>query len=114
MKTVANQNNRKSHNQRHWRAHIKAQKQSGLNRAEYCRQHKLSYHAMAYWFGKLSSPSSKTTLVPVPLKNNIEQNTIQADRAALKINLPGRVAIEIGNNFSPATLTRLLDTLESR
>jgi len=114
MKTVANQNNRKSHNQRHWRAHIKAQKRSGLNRAEYCRQHELSYHAMTYWFGKLSTPSSKTTLVPVSLKNNIEQNTIQADRAALKINLPGRVAIEIGNNFSPATLTRLLDTLESR
>jgi len=78
MKSVANQNNRQSRNQRHWRAHIKAQKQSGLNRTEYCRQHKLSYHAMSYWAGKLSTASNKTTLVPVPLKNNTETIAISS------------------------------------
>lgn len=113
MKTVTNHNSQ-SQNQRHWRAHIKAQKRSGLNRTEYCRQHKLSYHAMSYWSGKLSTTSSKTTLVPVPLKNNIDPNTIQSEQTALKINLPGRVSIEVGNNFSPTTLSRVLDTLENR
>ncbi|MEA3467094.1 MAG: hypothetical protein U9R57_02590 [Thermodesulfobacteriota bacterium] len=38
----------RSTSQRHWQAHVKAQMQSGLNRAEYSRQHKLSYHAMTY------------------------------------------------------------------
>ncbi|MFV0437527.1 MAG: IS66 family insertion sequence element accessory protein TnpA, partial [Desulfopila sp.] len=31
---------------RKWQAHVKALAQSGLSRAEYCRRHSLSYHAM--------------------------------------------------------------------
>jgi hypothetical protein len=69
---------------------------------------------MSYWAGKLSTASNKTTLVPVPLKNNIELNAIKPEQAALKINLPGRISIEVGNSFSPTTLANLLDTLESR
>ena len=106
---------KQSRNQRHWQAHVNALCQSGLNRAEYCRQHKLSYHALTYWHRKLSKPSSRAaTLVPVPLRHNIKQNPGQAGQATLSIILPGKISVEVCDNFSPATLTRLLTTLESR
>lgn len=104
-----------SRKQRHWQAHINALRQSGLSRSEYCRQHKLSYHALTYWCRKLSQPnSSGTTLVPVTVQRNIHQNPVQDDRSSLKITLPGKIAIEVGDNFSPATLTKLLTILENR
>jgi len=106
---------KQSHNQRHWQAHVKALCQSGLNRAEYCRQHKLSYHALTYWHRKLSKLSSRaTTLVPVPLRHNIRQGPRQAGQATLKVILPGKMSVEVSDNFSQAALTRLLSTLENR
>ncbi len=107
--------NQQACRRRHWQAHVKALKQSGLDRAEYGRQHNLSYHALSYWHRKLSGPGSgKATLVPVTFGDSIGQKTVQPDRAALKIILPGRLSIEVGDHFSPATLTRLLATLEGR
>jgi len=104
-----------SQNQRHWQAHVNALKQSGLSRAEYCRQYSLSYHALTYWSRRLSSQNSnRSTLVPVPLLPSIRQDSVQTGSAALKIVLPGKMSVEVGDNFSPATLTRLLATLESR
>ncbi len=100
----------------HWEAHVKAFTKSGLSRAEYCRQHNLSYHAMIYWQRKLSiKPKRKeTTLVPITIGHNMEQHSGQSDNAALKIVLPNQFSIEVGDNFSPLTLSRLLATLERR
>ena len=103
------------HNQRHWQAHVKALGKSGLNRTEYCRQHNLSYHAMAYWHRKLSSQNNNsTTLVPVSLPSNFPDRIVKARQAELKIILPGEVTIAVGDSFMPTTLTRLLATLEKR
>ena len=52
-------------NRRQWEAHLKAAAKSGLSRAEYCRRHNLSYHAMGYWHGKLFREDSRQTFVPV-------------------------------------------------
>ena len=113
--TKQTQRNKQVCGRRHWQAHVKALKKSGLSRAEYCRQYNLSYHALTYWQRKLSGPgSSKSTLVPVTIGHRIEQSPVQPDRAGLKIILPGRLSVEVGDHFSPATLTRLLATLESR
>jgi len=102
-------------NQRHWQAHVRALQQSGLSRAEYCRQHKLSYHALAYWQRKLSEPGSNvSTLVPVPFGHGLSQALPRSDRAALRVILPGKMSVEVGDTFSPATLLRLLATLENR
>jgi hypothetical protein len=102
---------------RHWKVHVEALKQSGLSRAEYCRQHKLSYHTLTYWQRKLSTskPTSKeTTLVPASFNPIISRYSDQPERSALKIILSDKIAVEIGDNFSSATLTRLLATLECR
>jgi len=102
-------------NQRYWQAHVTAQKQSGLSRAEYCRQHQLSYHAATYWNRRLSKPTSQeTTLVPVTFSSRIKINTAPAAQSVFKVILPNKIAVEVGDGFSPTTLTKLLATLERR
>jgi hypothetical protein len=106
----------KTLNRRQWQAHIQAFRRSGLNRAEYCRQHNLSYHALAYWQRKLSAPepAKEYDLVPVSIKPLLMSKNNGADRASLRVVLPGGCTIEVGDDFSPATLSRLLTTLEAR
>ncbi|WP_319549680.1 IS66 family insertion sequence element accessory protein TnpA [Desulfogranum marinum] len=60
----------RAHKSRFWIAHVEAQAKSGLNRAEYCRQHKLSYHALTYWQKKQRRPDISHTpqLIAVPDK----------------------------------------------
>jgi len=100
---------------RRWQAHITAQKKSGLSRAEYCRQHQLSYHAATYWNRKLSEPiSQKTTLVPVTFASSIKIDSMPATRSVLKVILPNKIAVEVDDSFSPTTLAKLLTTLEKR
>ena len=114
MKATTNQNEQLT-NRHQWQAHVKAQRKSGLNRTEYCKQYNLSYHAMTYWTRKeRTAPASKTNLVPVPFKRDPVQYSSQSGQASLRINLSKEISIEVGDNFSPCTLTRLLDTLEVR
>jgi hypothetical protein len=114
MNTKVNQAKR-SRNQRRWQVHVAQQIKSGLNRAEYCRQHNLSYHALAYWCRKLSKPMhpQEKSLVPVTIRSNIHQLAAQQS-ASLRILLPGQATIEIGDDFLPATLNKLLDTFKAR
>ena len=99
-------------NRRHWQAHFNAAAKSGLNRAEYCRQHNLSYHSMGYWHRKLSREKCHQTFVPV--KMAIIQNGGQEEKPGLRVILPGKASIAVEDNFSPATLTKLLTVLENR
>ncbi len=114
MTRKSNQADR-SHRIRRWQAHITAQKQSGLSRAEYCRKHQLSSHAATYWHRRLSKPTSQeTTLVPVALTSSIKINSAPTARSVLKVILPNKIAVEVDDGFSPTTLTKLLVTLERR
>lgn len=112
---MAEQNIQKNRHrkERHWQAHISAQRKSGLSRAAYCKEHNLSYHAATYWSRKLSKPMQKqTNLVPVKFPSNIEINPAQTARPDFKVILANKIAIEIGDDFSPATLTKLLAVLK--
>lgn len=100
---------------RFWRTHITAMTQSGFSRAEYCRRCNLSYYALTYWQRKLAKPSSNpVTLVPVALQAERKSSVTESSQAPLKILLPGNLAIAVGDNFSGATLDRLLTLLENR
>lgn len=98
---------------RFWQAHIKAFKQSGFNRSEYCRHHDLSYHAMTYWLGKQQKvgADSMTHLnlvqVPVPQGN-------QLILPSIRLCVGSRYLIELGQDFSDTVLARVLAVLESR
>ena len=100
---------------RYWQAHIKALSESGLSRAEYCRQQKLSYHTLIYWQRKFSPrDKSSLTLVPVTFTTEQARPGSQSGDAGLKILLPGDIAIGVSDHFSPATLARLLKLLGDR
>ena len=102
------------HNRRCWHAHVEALEQSGLSRAEYCRQHKLSYHAMTYWCKRISrKKESQSNLVPVPF-HYLQNQQVQPIREPLRLILSEKLSIEIGDNFSEHTLTKLLSVLEQR
>ena len=105
---------RGKHSLHYWQAHIRKQQESDLSRAEYCRQHNLSYHAMAYWQRKVSKPfSAPTTLVPVPVGKIIRRPVIN-QQAGVKILLNNDIAIEVAEQFSPVALNRVLSVLEQR
>ncbi len=106
--------NRINHSRHYWHGHVKAQQESGLSRAEYCRQQNLSYHALTYWQKKLgrSSPPS-TALVPVPAEK-IPGLPMSNQGAGVKIILHNTVAIEVTEQFSPLALQRVLSVLEKR
>ena len=98
---------------RHWQAHTKAQKKSGLNRAEYCRRHNLSYHALTYWQRKLSQPSRQhAQLVPVPTAAMVREKNMSS--SGVKILLNNRIAIEVDDQFSLRALSQVLSVLENR
>ncbi len=51
-----------------WKVYVKRWRKSGLNRAEYCRRHTLSYDALTYWYSKIQEAginSSRCSIVPV-------------------------------------------------
>lgn len=96
-----------------WQAHLKAWGSSGLSRAEYCRQQNLSYHAFRYWGKKLlGRQGSKPAFVAVPALRVEQFSLCRNEVARLKVDLGGRYRIEVHDDFSSATLTRLLSTLE--
>ena len=101
-------------NDKIWKAHMRAWKDSGMSRAKYCRQQNLSYESFKYWEKKfkLQSVTSDTPLVPVPsiaLKQASENRT---NYATLKVDLNSRYKIEVYDGFSPVTLSRLISALE--
>jgi len=103
-----------SQGRRYWQAHVTAQQESGLSRAEYCRRHDLSYHALTYWQRKLSGPSRQhTQLIPVPVERTTQQYQPGLS-SGIKILLNNRIAIEVAEEFSPGTLCRILSVLENR
>ena len=117
MTQPSRQTSKRSLPRRQWQAHVQTFRRSGLSRAEYCRRQNISYHALAYWQRKLSGSGvggAVPALVPVPLAGNIASHSSLPGRAALRVILPGRLSIEVSDGFSPATLSRLLATLEGR
>lgn len=98
-----------------WQAHLAAQAKSGLNRSDYCRRQQISYHAFAYWRKKLNrTGGNNVALVPITLQAEPCRGIGYGGAADLTLVLPGKVTIAVGDNFSGATLNRLLNLLESR
>ncbi len=100
-------------NSRIWQAHLKALRKSGLTRAEYCRRHNLSYHALTYWKKKTDRQRKAAThFVSVPAVRINHEVSCHNHTAALKIDLGARLKIEVHDGFTPATLSRIISTLK--
>ena len=102
----------KTTNRKIWQSHLKAWGDCGLSRAEYCRQQNISYHAFKYWEKKLiDKQGSRPAFISVPALR-IEQGILRRnDQAKLIVALGGRYRIEVHDDFSPITLSRLISTL---
>lgn len=113
-KELSTKRQKNSSNKKFWHTHVDAYEKSGLSRAEYCRQHDLSHHALRYWQKKDAKPGSAAnmTLVPVPLERVIQNGTVREWRSTLRLEVGNRFRIEVADEFSPVVLTRLIATLE--
>jgi len=99
---------------RFWLAHAAAQVNSGLSRAEYCRQHQLSYHTLTYWQKKSPKTNDKSegALVAVPA-SALKKAQPRTERQ-MRVVLPNNIIIELSNTFSAAALSELLNVVEKR
>lgn len=87
-----------------WQEHIAAWEGSGQTRAAYCRQHGLNLHTFAYWRRRLREDPCALTLVQVA------GVSLPGSRSAsVRVVVEGLgLAIEVSDDFSPATLGRAL------
>lgn len=114
---MINENHRPSQtgDSKKWQAHLAAQAKSGLSRSEYCRRQQISYHAFTYWRKKLNKTADNNiALVPITLQTEPRRGIGFGSAADLTLVLPGKITIAVGDNFSGATLNRLLNLLEAR
>ena len=94
-----------------WKAHVKAWQGSGLNRAEYCRRHNISYHALTYWHEKLRDrecDSESSTIVPVM---SVQQRACPS-HSSVRIRFKQQFTIEIDQGFDGALLRKIIKVLE--
>ncbi len=94
-----------------WKAHVKAWHDSGLNSAEYCRRHNLSYHALTYWHDKFKDreyKSGSSTIVPVMA---VQQLTCPS-HSPVRIRFKQEFSIEIDQDFDEALLRKIIKVLE--
>jgi len=98
--------------QEFWSSHIESWKDSGLKQVEYCRQNNLIRHRFTYWKCKLHKKIEPLSFVPIP-GNTIRSQININNQASLKLNINSTYQIEVGDGFSPDTLSILVRTLGS-
>lgn len=101
---------------RFWAAHLGAWRRSGLSRAEYCRQHGVSYHALSYRHRKKSAGSTAAAgavLVQVPSITPPVASMNPGDTRII-LRVRDRFEVELGGQFDSEALRCLLSVLEGR
>jgi hypothetical protein len=93
---------------RHWQAHIDQWQSSGLTQKEYCRRNGFKWSTFHYWRKRLQDTDKAVTLVQVPVRDSLSRHLSKE----LTLILAERYRVEIGDNFNPSTLAKLVDTLE--
>jgi len=95
-----------------WRRHITSWKKTDISQAEYCRRNGLSSRSFGYWKKRQDCAKvNSVSFIPVPLAQPIDVSA-KVGRAPFCILLDDRYRIEVGDDFSPLTLQRLMHTLE--
>lgn len=106
---IENEQDRKRTN---WRKHIDEWLRSGLSQQDYCRSNGLALSSFGYWRRKLKSrESAKPCFYPLVVATEANAETGGHDKSGLRVML-GRFAIEIGDQFSPGVLQKLVTALE--
>ena len=93
-----------------WEEHMKQWQSSGLTQAEYCRCNELKLSAFYYWRKRLKEKANAVTLVQVPVGFSGDGRGCRPCQE-LSLVLGDRYKVEIGDDFNPSTLAKLVDTL---
>jgi len=89
-----------------WQKHIQDWEESGITQTDYCHKYGLKRDQFTYWKGKLAQDTSGVSLVPVPVRVNLQPST-----NPLVLVVDSRFRIEVGGDFESATLGKLVNTL---
>jgi len=92
-----------------WTSHVEAWKESGLSQVDYCRKHDLSRHRFTYWKCKLGKKTNPVKFIPIS-EDPFRSQTGYHNQTPIRLNIGG-YQIEIGDGFSPETLSSLMFTL---
>jgi hypothetical protein len=95
----------------YWQKHVASWRESNLSQVEYCRLNDLSIKSFSYWKRKKRNAAlSQPRFFPLVAASSIP---IAARASVLQLNIQEkRFSIEIGEDFSPVTLKRLIAILE--
>jgi hypothetical protein len=96
---------------RYWQKHVSSWRESNLSQVEYCRLNDLSIKNFGYWKRKeRNAVPSQPRFFPLVAASS---GPIDARASALQLNIQEkRFSIEIGEDFSPMTLRKLIAILE--
>jgi len=94
---------------RQFEEHMRRWRSSGLTQAEYCRRNELKWSTFNYWRKRLAASATTVSLVQVPV--GFDNDGSGPSGQGLTLFLGDRYKVEIGDNFNPSTLVRLVDTL---
>jgi len=105
-------NKRKSKHQ-YWQSHILSWQQSGLSQRSYCVSNRLALSTFSYWKRKIGKNQNQQTRF-YPLTIQPDNIPVKEDlRSGLRLLLSDtRYQIELENEFSSASLKKLLLILE--
>ena len=84
---------------------IKKWKESGINQADFCKQHDLSLHAFYYWLRKYKqvNTTAENEFLPVEIKPPVNGN-----REDIKIHYPNGVLVSLDKSVSISRIRALI------
>ena len=91
-----------------WQNHIEAWQASGLSRAQFCRDHDLSYYVFNYWHAKFKPTPPADKLVPVVVS---QPSVAHSPSGTLQVRLPNGVRVSGIDSVSVDLVGRLIAQL---
>lgn len=113
MATDSSATSSRSKNSSLWREHVEGWSASGLSQAEYCRRHGISLSSFYYWkrrFDRRPPSVGERRIVPISFSGS--SLSLPSAANPLIVHVGSGFRIEIGGDFCPGILEKLIVALE--
>jgi hypothetical protein len=94
----------------YWKQHIDSWQETGLNQAEYCRQHKLKHHQLVYWKKRFLKTETDVSFVPLKLEDLLDIPA-RPESVSLSLVINNHFKVEIRPGFDAQLLRQLIFAL---
>jgi len=95
---------------KYWKEHIERWCNSGMTQKDYCQENGLKWSTFHYWKQRLQEKPSPLSIVQVSLEP-LGVSRDMHDWHGLVLLIGDRYKVQVGDEFNPATLARLVQTL---